>query len=513
MVMLQGQTPANTTGPDNSANPPPPPPPPPATGAATNNLITIKLPEIYTISFKHIQNNRVYYLCPDGSWLSDPDIEQNYDSRKIFDRESKEKARTGNNQRYGAAEYSTKLWASWYYHLIYFNFDKNLAYQKFFNIGNIFDQLDSGDEILEKLQNGQRYSLDDSTFKPFIGPSKTIKPAINLANGNFILEKYIRDSQGIVRKIDDIIANIQNSKYGLRLSYLMPVNQETESIITSLNISDSDFRDKTYKDKSFRIYEGKNIDINGERKNNNLEAQKKKFFIVPLIKKEIDYSPDTPGWNSQKENLLNMLKQSDEFKFLFDYCFPLKTMFSIELIYVILYLFGSKKIKNLLKSSKSSARTVFNSLLNGSDYTYEDPDLRSVGGNVGLSSLANIDQSASGETDGIDIAGLIAKAPLYILKGLAELIDPSIKTVKRTVDEARSRGEDVNFAEKVFTPYDKFPMDLLPPILGGIGPPITPIGLAYLGLDIDGILNGPASKQKNLDNITPTQGTYVSGSC
>ena len=160
--------------------------------------------------------------------------------------------------------YSTKLWASWYYHLIYFKFDKDLAYQKFFNIGNIFDQLDSGDEILEKLQNGQRYSLDDPAFKPFIGPSKTIKPAINLANGNFILEKYIRDSQGIVRKIDDIIADIQNSKYGLRLSYLMPVNQETENIITSLNISDGDFKDKTEKEKSFRIYEGKNIDINGE---------------------------------------------------------------------------------------------------------------------------------------------------------------------------------------------------------------------------------------------------------
>jgi hypothetical protein len=119
------------------------------------------------------------------------------------------------------------------------------------------------------------------------------------------------------------------------------------------------------------------------------------------------------------------------------------------------------------------------------DPFYEDENIKNLGGNKALSSLADNNQ----EIPGFDLASLAAKTPLLILKGLAEISDPNIALAKKIHDAALLR--DVYLPMPVAS-MAALPMNIIPL---APGPPITPTGLAYLATGAATALLSPKEKE------------------
>ena len=126
-------------------------------------------------------------------------------------------------------------------------------------------------------------------------------------------------------------------------------------------------------------------------------------------------------------------------------------------------------------------------MLNVNDPTYENETMKKIGGNKGLAALADNNE----EIPGIDLLSLAAKTPLLILKGMAETADPNISIAKKIHDAALLGDVDIPM---LVASLMALPMNIIPfPV--GIGPPITPMGIAYLATDAAGALLSPKEKE------------------
>ena len=114
--------------------------------------------------------------------------------------------------------------------------------------------------------------------------------------------------------------------------------------------------------------------------------------------------------------------------------------------------------------------------------------MKKIGGNKGLSALADNNE----EIPGMDLIGMIAKTPLLILKGLAEIADPNISIAKKIHDGALLADTDIPM---IICSLMALPVNILTPVFGGIGPPITPLGIAYLAADAGSSLMSPKEKE------------------
>jgi len=124
------------------------------------------------------------------------------------------------------------------------------------------------------------------------------------------------------------------------------------------------------------------------------------------------------------------------------------------------------------------------------DYQYKDPSIAAAGGSVGINEkgrdltglLEDTGAQAIEDLKGIGI-GFITKAlisaPLQIIKGQAELVDPNIRISKRIQRKVKRRIDKNVPIASISLPLSFFM-------------PLTPFGLAYIGLGLGGFK--PSSK-------------------
>lgn len=256
-------------------------------------------------------------------------------------------------------------------------------------------------------------------------------------------------------------------------------------------------------DKSFEIFEGINTTVQGYFKDLSLSKTNREINIFPIVCVEIS-EPNLESfttsdniiekWNSKSQELRDMLISSQEFKFLFDFCFPLGTMLSLITIYNSVYLSNIKPLNDLFNNTKASIKTVFQTLLNSGDYRHQDSLMKQLGGNAGISTTAHNNIGNNSDIPaGMSSTAMAARTPFLILKGLVELTDTNINRAVKIVDFAKSRGKEVSIlaASLGQLPMNVFPV---PPIGPGIGPPITPLGFIYLSLGISSIFESAKGK-------------------
>jgi len=192
-------------------------------------------------------------------------------------------------------------------------------------------------------------------------------------------------------------------------------------------------------------------------------------------------------WQSYSQELTQKLIAKEEFQFLFDYCFPLKRMVFLLMTYSSTYFTFNKSVNNLFTNTKEQLKSTFYTMLNVNDPTYENETMKKIGGNKGLAALADNNE----EIPGIDLLSLAAKTPILILKGMAETADPNIALAKKIHDAALLGDVDIPMLAASLL---ALPMNIIPPPYG-LGPPITPMGIAYLATDAAGALLSPKEKE------------------
>lgn len=362
----------------------------------------------------------------------------------------------------------------------------------------------------------------------------------SLANGNFILEKYIKivdkteeeiqneavdfrlgqSGVSITPDIIDIIKNRPNNlkgivnlkewqaflnenrlsninlssvfkgwSYGLRLVYIPSDEFPIDAFNGTLQNDVINF------DKSFKTMEA----MQRRSSNNSVVTEVKTFISIPLVYSEkeinltrINSSEIETRWNLEMSDLKNNLMQSSVYKFIFQYCLPLDRLMFLNVILSSVYLSSLDEFKTLFDGTKQSLRIVLETLLNGGDYKYKDTFIEDLGGNAGMMAQANNTANTEPSIPGISLLPIAIRTPLMILKGLVELVDPNISIARKIVDLAKTQDKDIpiQLASLGLLPMNVFPP---PPIGPGIGPPITPLGFIYLALDIDGAMNDAKS--------------------
>ena len=135
---------------------------------------------------------------------------------------------------------------------------------------------------------------------------------------------------------------------------------------------------------------------------------------------------------------------------------------------------------------------LFDSCQNANDYQYAGAELGDVADMYNNANMGKPDINVLQM-----VAELIVKAPLEIIKGIAETVDPEIIVVKNYMDD-----NDIPPSKLSAMVWNEFmPINIIiPPFNPSPGPPITPLGLAYLGLDY--LSNRDIPKEEALTQTT-----------
>ena len=270
-------------------------------------------------------------------------------------------------------------------------------------------------------------------------------------------------------------------------------------------------------------------------------------FSFPVACVEIDaYIPDMlrpPNYLDEYQNfyapqLLGMLKETDEYKFLFDYCFPLKRMASIDALYNATYVLPYPGLNDVFSNTKAQLRMSFMALVTSGNYRYSDLTWEQQNMAVEL---------ANGRLPpGFDFGKLATQFLFGLFKGAGQAFSPNIKIASLIQEAAKKIGPalvaTINKAKEVgnraneiasgdleggnsgspYGPPDTecslgidiptipmflislglLPMDVPPFTFFPIGPPLTPLGMAWLpffgwdGAPGNQILEAPSSDKE-----------------
>jgi hypothetical protein len=206
------------------------------------------------------------------------------------------------------------------------------------------------------------------------------------------------------------------------------------------------------------------------------------------------------------------LQQDEAFKMLYKYCFPLERFVSLMAAYSSLSFGKLHNIADTFAATKQEIKKLFDTTTKGAgDLNYQNKECvngaatqaGSVAGggialpclglglgllfgipNLGLSSGACIDFPDIGFPK--IIAKLALATPMLILKGVVRLTDPNVGLAMLLAEVCclKKTNLPLPLASLLLLPCNVFP----PPPLGpGIGPPITPLGFAYLAASVAGI--------------------------
>jgi len=367
----------------------------------------------------------------------------------------------------------------------------------FDNTDSLIVDVENGFFILEKYAKVKYKETFPEGFR-----RSTIKNVCRIDELQNYLSNFSRGqlSNGISYSPGDIFEEI---KMGLRISYVFNLNDNQfrnpgtspkgalAELKTSLanqakiiNINERAFFTKESFAVDTRI--GFDLDRGGAN------VRERDIYLIPVCSNEIEVSPvaaTTAGneyfqvWEQSKENLIEGLSRKDEFKFMFNFITPLQKIPSLLGIFSYLYLSNLLEIDILFDGTKSSLKKLFQTFLNSGKLDYEDADSLEYGGSPGT--YANME---AGNFDDLSpdikaiIIGFILKTPIRILKGLVEISDPNIFIASKIALAARLACKPLPVAvpSLALLPSNVFP----PPPLGpGIGPPISPLGFAYLAID------------------------------
>ena len=159
-------------------------------------------------------------------------------------------------------------------------------------------------------------------------------------------------------------------------------------------------------------------------------------FAFPVACVEIDVDKDTllqeviddsdffkNEYDQIFPTLIGMVKDTDEYKFMFDYCFPLKRLVSLCVLYNAAYVFPYPGLNNVFSSTKEQLRIAFEALLNSGNYNHKDANQNNR--------KPNFDVDL-----GIDYSQMALQLIFAIFKGLGESFSPNISIAKLIQDAA-----------------------------------------------------------------------------
>lgn len=327
--------------------------------------------------------------------------------------------------------------------------------------------------------------------------------------GGFYLEKFarvswkpsslsVRNQTGIfevcsLRELSDFHRNhgmqnhLSSVKLGIRIMNSLPVkesdfheeNSQVQTDFSGIFVDDRCRNNRAFAQKEQYIKVNKVSDGN-ETKTKMVRL----FHSVPLVEFD-DFSFDLTKieagtdfevvWNNNRNFFIECMTEQPEFRFVFDYVYPVKRIVGILSAYSFLYLSSKLEIDTMYDGTKIALKRLLEATLNSGKYDY----------NTGLHSNAGMMNNATPEESGIDLLGMMLKTPLLILKGLTEQVDPNISIASKIKLAGLALGKDLpmGLLSLGLLPINVF----MPPPFGiGIGPPITPLGFAYLALGLGG---------------------------
>jgi len=229
---------------------------------------------------------------------------------------------------------------------------------------------------------------------------------------------------------------------------------------------------------------------------------------VSDIRNDPNYFSD--GYTNIYPELVTKIKETPEYSFIFDYCFPMDRLVSLTALYGITYSLPFPGLNNAFLGTKEQLRMSFNAVANSGDYKARD---------LVFTNKAQASATINGaDLPGFDFTKVIEQFLWGMLKGAGESFDPNIAVAKKIKDameligpaltSAINRGKSsvgrlqgqseeeirknqidecaLNLPE-IDIPMLLISFGLLPvnifgvaPAGIGIGPPITGLGIAYL---------------------------------
>ena len=252
-----------------------------------------------------------------------------------------------------------------------------------------------------------------------------------------------------VRLPEDFARYFKTFRYGLRLVCKSGDNaQLTTAVGNAALLPRNALLLKGDKNKSYFINDGTSKTSTGR-------------WCFPVACVEIDVPPDTlfrdvdsnffstdrtTGYDSRFSELVSMLKNTDEYKFMFDYCFPLKRLVSMCVLYNAAYVLPFPGLKDVFSATKAALRTAFLSMLKSGNYQFNDLTLTNKNNAI---NLANGDMDALG----VDYAQMALQFIFGVGKGLGETFSPNISVAKQIQDAAKliekAIVDSVNSAKKL----------------------------------------------------------------
>jgi len=137
------------------------------------------------------------------------------------------------------------------------------------------------------------------------------------------------------------------------------------------------------------------------------------------------------------KGLKQAISKTDEYKFIFEYCFPAEKLTSLAASYCIMETSTVKpEIHGAFAPTRKLLREVRDMLENSGDFTYVSPSQK-----FGSANSLKADQTgAPGSNKASILAMMAAKAPYLILKALMEEYDPNISKSKKITNLVEAVG-------------------------------------------------------------------------
>ena len=283
-------------------------------------------------------------------------------------------------------------------------------------------------------------------------------------------------------------------KYGLRLSYVLPVGRD--GIIDKMSSFKKLKPDNGHVEDYEKAFFLQNISF-GQGEFNDRGATLDEYFLIPLHQEEIPidnferFEVTNQSLNSliqqinddefPIEELKQRLKNSDIYKVMFGYLAPISRILSLVAIYSVKGVsLTEPETEFMFTRTKQEIKNLFNTLIsNAKDdwWSQQDPEYQNSGGNVGQAKSEAENVTTQGTSP--STAKMAAMTVPLMMRGMAERFDPSYKLMKR-LDDAGALPVSAAGPNYGALPYAG-PINIFGPFLGG-GPIITPLGLMALGM-------------------------------
>ena len=352
------------------------------------------------------------------------------------------------------------------------------------------ERQDVGSVFLSR-QDFARLSLDDLFDEARFGLRIT---AVSAPNAEGLVAKISQRSNNTIFTNDIVSTNFGQNEQGNQITGLKSIGDIIEL------------------DKAYLLNEEGTYTFGGASNTEIVEISDK-YVTIPIISVETQINKDSPLesligdqniitaidpsnpitmrkmrylYDRAMPGLLESLKQTDEFKFLFKYCFPIERMFSLNLSYILNYLDQIEQVDRNFANTKENLKVVFNAFLNAGNYKYEH-DIN----NRNLSYYDPTDPNNPNQVAGVDLSSIAIKFPLMVFKSFVEVTDANIKVSNFLFHSANQAIKAVNNTFGIECPaISELPPSALAAISLPLGiglPPTIPYtnpftALTYLGL-------------------------------